>query len=93
MWIKQHLRIKHFHRDSENAAKTQEWTTVAIHVLVAIVRTRPGLDLCMHATLPVPSITPLVKVHINHTFIEHGSGQQAASDAKQRMLLSTSVER
>jgi DDE family transposase len=34
-WIKQHLRIKHFMGNSENAVKTQVWCAVATYVLIA----------------------------------------------------------
>jgi len=37
-WIKQHLRIKRFLGNSENAVKTQVWIAVAVYVLVAIAR-------------------------------------------------------
>src|SRR5260370_604071 len=36
-WIKQHLRIKAFYGNSENAVKTQIWIAIAVYVLVAIV--------------------------------------------------------
>ncbi len=37
-WIKQHLRIKHFFGNTDNAVKTQIWIAVCVYVLVAIVR-------------------------------------------------------
>jgi hypothetical protein len=86
-WIKQHLRIKRFYGNSENAVKTQVWTAVATYVLVAIVRKRLGLDLSMHATLQVLSITPFEKVQINQLLTETDTTQQEASDAKQLILL------
>lgn len=86
-WIKQHLRIKRFYGNSENAVKTQVWTAVATYVLVAIVRKRLGLDLSMHATLQVLSITPFEKVQINQLLTETGTAQQETSDAKQLILL------
>ena len=36
-WIKQHLRIKRFLGNSENAVKTQVWCAIATYVLIAIV--------------------------------------------------------
>jgi hypothetical protein len=35
-WIKQHLRIKKFLGNSENAVKTQIWCAVSTYVLIAI---------------------------------------------------------
>ncbi len=37
-WIKQHLRIKRFIGNSENAVKTKIWCAVATYVLIAIVK-------------------------------------------------------
>jgi hypothetical protein len=41
-WIKQHLRIKKFLGNSENAVKTQVWCAVATYVLIAIVKKEPA---------------------------------------------------
>jgi hypothetical protein len=41
-WIKQHLRIKAFYGTRENPVKTHVWVAVAVYVLVAIVKKRPG---------------------------------------------------
>jgi Transposase DDE domain len=41
-WIKQHLRIKAFYGTRENLVKTHVWVAVAVYVLVAIVKKRPG---------------------------------------------------
>lgn len=60
-WIKQHLRIKRFFGNSQNAVKTQVWTAVATYVLVAIVRKRLNLDLSLHAILQILSVTPFEK--------------------------------
>ena len=35
-WIKQHLRIKKFYGNSENAVKSQIWIDVSVDVLVAV---------------------------------------------------------
>jgi IS4 transposase len=37
-WIKQHLRIKKFLGNSENAVQTQIWCAVSTYVLIAIVK-------------------------------------------------------
>ncbi len=54
-WIKQHLRIKRFFGNTENAVKTQVWIAVSIYVLVAIMKKRldTGRRLCW-AVPPVP---------------------------------------
>jgi transposase len=56
-WIKMHLRIKAFYGTSENAVKTQVWTTVAIYVLVAIIKKELGLERSMYEILQILSIS------------------------------------
>jgi len=43
-WIKQHVRIKKFYGNSENAVKSQIWIAVSVYVLIAIVKKRLNLD-------------------------------------------------
>jgi hypothetical protein len=43
-WIKQHLRIKVFYGNSENAVKTQIWIAISIYVLVAILKKRLSME-------------------------------------------------
>ena len=66
-WIKQHLRIKHFFGNSENAVKTQIWIAVSVYVLVAILKKRLGIDASLYTILQVLSLTlfektPLVQL-------------------------------
>lgn len=56
-WIKQHLRIKSFFGNSENAVKTQVWIAVSVYVLVAIVKKRLRLDASLYETLQILSLT------------------------------------
>ena len=46
-WIKQHLRIKRFIGNSENAVKTQIWCAVATYVLIAIVKKELQIDVSL----------------------------------------------
>ncbi len=50
-WIKQHLRIKHFLGNSENAVKTQVWCALASYVLIAIVKKELQLDASLYTCL------------------------------------------
>ena len=60
-WIKQHLRIKKFYGNSENAVKSQRcgdlaqyvWIAVSAYVLVAIVKKRLNLDASLYALLRI----------------------------------------
>jgi IS4 transposase len=43
-WIKQHLRIKAFLGNSENAVKTQVWIALSVYVLVAILKKKAAVE-------------------------------------------------
>ena len=60
-WIKQHLRIKHFYGNSENAVKTQIWIAVCVYVLVAILKKQLRSDHSLHTILQVLSINAFEK--------------------------------
>jgi len=63
-WIKQHLRIKKFYGNSENAVKTQIWIAISIYVLVAIVKKRLKLDNSLYTILQILSVTLFEKTPI-----------------------------
>jgi IS4 transposase len=52
-WIKQHLRIKHFLGNSENAVKKPVWCAVATYVLIAILRKELQVEASMHRCLQI----------------------------------------
>jgi Domain of unknown function (DUF4372)/Transposase DDE domain len=64
-WIKQHLRIKVFSGESENAVKTQIWIAVSVYVLVAIIRKRLGLTASLYEMLQILSLTMFERMPIN----------------------------
>ena len=59
--IKQHLRIKHFLGNSENAVKTQVLCAVASYVLIAIVRKVLQTDASMYTCLQILSMSAFEK--------------------------------
>lgn len=67
-WIKQHLRIKVFYGNSDNAVKTQIWIAVAVYVLVAILKKRLGLPGSLHEILQVLSLTLFEQTPILQAF-------------------------
>lgn len=69
-WIKQHLKIKSFRGQSENAVKTQVWIAVSIYVLVAIAKKRFMLKRSLYEILQVLSICIFEKTPINQLFQE-----------------------
>ncbi len=73
-WIKQHLRIKKFYGNSENAVKSQIWIAVSVYVLVAIVKKRLNLDASLYTLLQILSVTLFEKMPLQQAF--QGSGYE-----------------
>jgi len=86
-WIKQHLRIRRFFGNSENAVKTQIWTAVATYVLVAIARKRLNLSLSLHGMLQILSVTPFERTPLFQLFTDGGFADTPSSSDKQLILL------
>lgn len=66
-WIKQHLRIKAFYGNSDNAVKTQVWIAISIYVLVAIVKKELQIDRSLYEILQVLSLTLFEKTPLIQT--------------------------
>jgi len=64
-WITQHLRIKKFLGNSENAVKTQVWCAVATYVLIAIVKKELQLNVSLYTCLQILSISVFEKTEIS----------------------------
>ena len=56
-WIKQHLRIKRFMGESENAVKAQIGCAVASYVLIAIIKKELRLDASLFNCLQILSVS------------------------------------
>jgi len=67
-WIKQHLRIKKFYGNTENAVKSQIWIAVSVYVLVAIVKKRLNLDASLYTLLQILSVTLFEKMPLQQAF-------------------------
>jgi len=52
-WIKQHLPIKAFYGNTENAVKTQIWIAIATYVSIAIMKKRLNLKHSLYEILRV----------------------------------------
>ena len=66
-WIKQHLRIKAFYGNSDNAVKTQVWIAVSVYLLVAILKKELRSELSLAEILQILSVntfekTPLLQL-------------------------------
>ena len=64
-WIKPHLRITRFFGTSAHAVKTQAWITVSVSVLVAIIRKRLDIEMPLHPTQQILSVTPFENVALH----------------------------
>ena len=60
-WIKQHLRIKAFLGNSENAVKTQVWIAISVYVLVAILKKKAESPLSLGEILQILSVNTFEK--------------------------------
>ncbi len=67
-WIKQHLKIKSFWGQSENAVKTQVWIAISMYVLVAIAKKKFMIKQSLYEILQIISISIFEKMPINQLF-------------------------
>ena len=85
-WIKQHLRIKKFYGNSENAVKSQIWIAVSVYVLVAIVKKRLNLDASLYTLLQIFSLTLFEKMPIQQAFAGSEYKSEQGNDCNQLNL-------
>jgi len=86
-WIKQHLRIKAFYGNSENAVKTQIWIAISVYVLVAILKKRLSMDATLYQILQVLSVTLFEKTPIRRAFDDTHSQEKLIRFSNQLNLL------
>lgn len=67
-WIKQHLRIKKFYGNSENAVKSQIWIAISVYVLIAIVKKRLNMDASLYTLLQILSLSQFDKMPLQQAF-------------------------
>ena len=87
-WIKQHLRIKAFYGNSENAVKTQIWIAVSVYVLVAIIRKRLKLEASLYTLMQVISVTVFEKASIESMILQTTDSSGLPIDRNQLNLFS-----
>ena len=68
-WIKQHLKIKSFWGQSENAVKTQIWIAIASYVVVAIAKKQLNLKHTLYEILQLVSLAPFDRTPIPELFM------------------------
>lgn len=85
-WIKQHLRIKHFIGNSENAVKTQIWCAIATYVLIAIVKKELQLDASLYTLLQILSVSVFEKTQLSQAFAGSGHSSEQTNSSNQLSL-------
>lgn len=64
-WIKQHLKIKHFLGNNENAVKTQIWCAISSYLVIAIIKKELKLEASLYTLLQILSVSIFEKTHIS----------------------------
>jgi Transposase DDE domain/Domain of unknown function (DUF4372) len=64
-WIKQHLRIKAFYGNSDNAVKTQIWIAVSVYLLIAILKKELRSELSLGEISQILSVNTFHKTPLN----------------------------
>ena len=70
-WIKQHLCIRRFVGNSQNAVRIQIWSAVSAYLLVAILKKTLKLEPSLHEILQVISVTPFEKIPLPELFADN----------------------
>ena len=69
-WIKQHLKIKKFWGESENAVKTQIWIAVCTYLIVAILKRQLQSKKSLYEILQILSVSAFDKTPINQLLLD-----------------------
>ena len=64
-WIKQHLKIKSFWGESENAVKTQIWIAICTYLLAAITKKELRIERNLYEILQILSVSAFDKTPLN----------------------------
>ena len=70
-WIKQHLQIKTFWGESENAVKTQIWIAVCTYLMVAIAKKELKIERNLYEMLQIISVSIFDKTQLNQLLNEY----------------------
>jgi hypothetical protein len=64
-WIKQHLKIKSFWGESENAVKVQIWIAICTYLTVAIAKKELKIERSLYEILQILSVSTFDKTPVN----------------------------
>jgi len=86
-WIKQHLKIKKFWGQTENAVKTQIWIAVCTYLLVAILKKQLKTERSLYNILQILSVSAFDKTPINQLLMSsHLHSNENATHKQLRMF-------
>jgi hypothetical protein len=85
-WIKQHLRIKKFLGNSENAVKTQIWCAVSTYVLIAIIKKELQMNASLYTLLQILSVSVFKKTELSCAFQSTGYSSETLDTDNQLNL-------
>jgi hypothetical protein len=85
-WLKQHLRIKKFYGNSENAVKVQLWIAIATYVLVLLLKKHLGLAHSPYTILQILSVSLFEKTPIGQALSKDDS-ENGNNDLCNQLLL------
>jgi hypothetical protein len=85
-WIKQHLRIKKFLGNSENAVKTQIWCAVSTYVLIAIIKKELQINASLYTLLQILSVSVFEKTELSSAFQSTGYSSETLDTDNQLNL-------
>ena len=67
-WLKQHLKIKKFWGESENAVRIQIYTAITAYCMMAIVQKKMGIDRPIYEMLQLVSVSLTEKIPLDKLF-------------------------
>lgn len=82
-WIKQHLKIKSFWGQNENAVRSQIWVAISAYVIVAIAKKKLKIPNSLYEILQYISIAPFEKMSLRETFNELNLQEIKVENCKQ----------
>jgi len=85
-WIKQHLRIKAFYGNSDNAVKTQVWIAVSVYLIAAILKKELRSELSLTEILQILSVNTFEKTPLLQLFSTIPYPNPNITDPKQLKL-------
>lgn len=85
-WIKQHLQVKKFWGESENAVKTQIWIAICTYLMMAIIKKELKSEKSLYEILQIISVSVFDKSPFHQLLNENQFKMSAEPVSKQLIL-------